>query len=253
LQRKGFPYHFHPVTVGVALQAVAFVAWLAERGLRAGPSRWPLRLAPMLLAFLLAARTGVAFEGTPHVQSFWILEKGATKELRESRDYLIYFHGPDFFPADLHDAARFVREHTAPEDRVQMYAMDPYFLFLARRKSATPYIYAYDLDADTALTVDGPLGPNPAQLERIRQMRDEHEDDLLRRMQARPPAAFVFADKAPLMSLPDAERDFAEHCPRASAWVSERYREAARFGNIRVSLRRDLAGEPDGTARRELP
>jgi hypothetical protein len=124
--------------------------------------------------------------------------------------------------------------------------MDPYLLFLARRLSATPYIYAYDLNADAALAGGTGAHPDEAQSARIRALRDAHEGDLLARLVDKPPAAFVFLDGAPLLSAADAWDDFAEHCDRTAGWVRARYRETARFGHNHVWLRRDVAPEVGG-------
>jgi hypothetical protein len=118
--------------------------------------------------------------------------------------------------------------------------MDPYLLFLARRKSATPYIYAYDLNVDAALNGGFSLVPTFPQAERIRAMRNAHEADLLARLRKAPPAAFVFIDKSPLMSSEDAQEDFAAHCPETSEWVGKNYRNGATFGEVHVLLRSDL-------------
>jgi hypothetical protein len=119
--------------------------------------------------------------------------------------------------------------------------MDPYVLFLAGRLSATPYIYVYDLDVDAALGGGTGGRPDDDQAAHIRAIRDAHEADLLTRLEARPPAAFVFLDKSPLMTQDDAWDDFESHCPAAAAWVHRRYRETARFGHDHVLLRDDLA------------
>jgi hypothetical protein len=123
--------------------------------------------------------------------------------------------------------------------------MDAYVLFLARRASATPYIYAYDLDVDAALQGGTGGAPNEAQSEGIRAIRDRHEADLLARLKARPPAAFVFMDGVPLLSEADAWSDFEEHCDQAASWVREHYRETARFGHDHVWLRGDVAARDD--------
>jgi hypothetical protein len=145
----------------------------------------------------------------------------------------------------MRETARYLREHTAPDDRVQEYGMDPYLLFLAQRRSSTPYIYAYDLDMDAALYgSDLPEGLHPDENEsrRIRAIRDAHEEDFLARLKADPPAAFVFMDRAPLMTEDmDAWLDFAEHNATSAAWVAGRYKQTAVFGDDRVWLRRDRA------------
>jgi hypothetical protein len=122
--------------------------------------------------------------------------------------------------------------------------MDPYLLFLAERRSATPYIYSYDLNADAALAgswMKRGIHPTPPQADVIRTMRDSHEADLLARVEANPPAAFVFIDKAPLDTYDDAFYDFRAHNPHAGPWVEEHYRETAAFGEDHIWLRLDLA------------
>jgi hypothetical protein len=129
--------------------------------------------------------------------------------------------------------------------------MDPYVLFLARRLSATPYIYAYDLNVDAALA--GGSGGQPTRTEAapIRAIQAAHLADFRDRIVARPPAAFVFFDGAPTLSEVDAWDDFDRHCAGAAAWMRSHYRETATFGHDHVWLRLDLAGATFGPA--EVP
>ncbi len=242
-QRKGFPYHFHPVSAGLYFQWLVLVVWAWERfALR--PRGTFVRVLPFIASAALGARLCFLLPSSPHITDIWILDKGADAEKRASHDYLVYFRDQDFFPWEMRQAASYLRQHTKPTDRVQLYAMDPYLLFLAERKSATPYIYAYDLNADAALAgswMKRGLHPDEAQSQAIRDLRDAHERDMLARIQREPPAAFVFIDKAPLLSYEDAFFDFKQHNPEAGAWVEQRYRETASFGEDRVFLRNDLA------------
>jgi hypothetical protein len=249
VQAKGFPYHFHPVSAGLYLQFLALTVWGWERFADA-PRGVIHRLAPLAGALAITWRLSNLLPSSPHILDTWILEKGTTPELRASHDYLVYFRDRDFFPWEIRQAADYLREHTASTDRVQIYGMDPYVLFLAERLSATPYIYSYDLNADAALQGSWlPEGPHPTeeQAREIKGMRDEHELDLLARVQKQPPAAFVFFDNAPLVSWQDAVYDFHEQCPVAASWVDANYRLGAQFKEIRVYLRNDLA---DGVAGR---
>ncbi len=248
-QAKGFPYHFHPITAGMNFQWMLLVAWLAER-CRSAPRKTLARLVPFAAAAVLASRITTTMSGSPHLQGLWVAEKGTTPEDREGHDFLVYFNTVDFFPWELREAAAYLRAHTAPTDRVQSYGMDPYVLFLAERMSATPYIYAYDLNADAALSggmLREGLHPNGYEQARIRALRDAHEDDFLARLEQAPPAAFVFLDKSPLITWQDAWVDFQSHLPRAAAWVKENYRQTAVFeaspgtSVTRVWLRRDKA------------
>jgi hypothetical protein len=131
--------------------------------------------------------------------------------------------------------------------------MDPYVLFLAERQSATPYIYAYDLNADAALgggMLHAGLHPNGIEQARIHAIRDAHEEDFLARIHRDPPAAFVFIDKSPLITWPDAWVDFQSHVPTATAWVKEHYKQTGVFEQVRVWLRSDLA---EGLAEAQPP
>ncbi len=233
LQAKGFTYHFHPLTAAVYLQWLVLVAWLWDRVQSASRERW------IALAFAVALSVRVATEMTesPYMKEVWLIDGAATAEQRATKEYFARFPEPDYFPWDLREAAIFLKMHTAPTDRVQVYGMDPYVLFFAERLSATPYVYAYDLNVDAALAGGTGGHPSDAQAARIRALRDAHERDLLERLRAAPPAAFVFIDKSPLMSEPNAWQDFALHSPETSRWVAERYREAAIFGVEHVWLR----------------
>ncbi len=250
VQAKGFPYHFHPVSAGLYLQGLVLVIGLSERLGRSAEDGPPelarlLRLLPFGAAFAIGLAVVAALLTSPHLENWWILQKGVTAELRQSKDYFVYFRTVDFFPWEMRQTAAYLRSHTRPDDTVQLYGMDPYLLFLADRRSATPYIYAYDLDADAALTGSSlPEGLHPTwdQAEQIRALRDAHERDFLARIEAAPPAAFVFMDHSPLISEDDdAWLDFAEHNERSAPWVREHYKQTAAFGDDCVWMRKDLA------------
>jgi hypothetical protein len=240
LQAKGFPYHFHPVTAGVHLQWLTLAAWLAERTRVARRRLALVRAVPLAVAAVVAFRVSTALQDSPHIRATWLLWSGQTPAERQTAEYFDHFARPDFFPFEMRQAAAYLREHTGADERVQTYGMDAYLLFLARRESATPYIYAYDLNADAALQGGTGGAPDDAQAARIRAIRDQHEDDLLARLQAHPPAAFVFMDGVPLLSEADAWRDFEAHCDRAASWVRQRYHEAARFGHDHIWLLNDV-------------
>jgi hypothetical protein len=239
VQAKGFPYHFHPVTAAVHMQWLMFAAWLAERT-RVAQRRWAIvRLVPIGVCVVFALRVATAMEDSPYVRAVWLLWGASAPEQRKTSTYFARFPEPDFFPFELRQAADYLRGHTEPTDRVQSYGMDPYVLFLAQRLSATPYIYAYDLNVDAALAGGTGALPNETQASRIRAMREANETDMLVRLRARPPAALVFIDGSPLMTRALAWKDFEEHNPRSAAWLSARYREVARFGHDHIWLRSD--------------
>jgi hypothetical protein len=240
VQAKGFPYHLHPLTAGVHLQGLAFAAWITERSRVASRKRAFLRLVPIVVSASFAFSVAMAMQQSPHLHADFLLWRWS-EEQRQSRAYLEHFTEPDFFPYEMRETAQYLREHTGADDRVQTYGMDPYLLFLAERLSATPYIYAYDLNVDAALAGGSGGRPSATQAAAIAAIQAAHEADLRARLEARPPAAFVFFDEAPTLSQTDAWDDFDRHCAKAAAWVRSRYRETARFGHDHVWLRRDLA------------
>jgi hypothetical protein len=124
---------------------------------------------------------------------------------------------------------------------VQVYGFDPYLLFLARRKSASPVMYSFELNVDAALA--GGPGARPSDDLRawLAAYRDEAEALVLRTVEVAPPAAFAVIDNAPFTHAPDGEADFAAHCPKLWPWMTERYERTASFGTVHVWLRRDVA------------
>lgn len=241
VQHKGFGYHFHPLTASTHIAFLLVVAMLWER-YRAVPRKTPLgRIAAVFVAVAYALEVTASMKGSPHIRNVWILAGGETPERREREEYFNTFRSYDFFPWELRQAATYLRDNTQPDARVQVYGMDPYLLFLAKRKSATPYIYAYDLNDDAAL--DGGWSNRPTELDvwHIKTARAAHEKDMLDRLRKKPPEAFVFINHAPLVSYPDAWEDFQHCCEESAKWVGLTYRHAKAFGDVHVWLRDDLA------------
>lgn len=208
VQAKGFPYHFHLITLGTTF------AWLtAAAALR---ERWPI------VAFVGALLVGVHAARLLRVPPYPEVPPNGQSE---DPSYLAWYNRVDYFPVQMREAAALVRDKTKPTDRVQTYGMDAYVLFLARRLSATPYIYAYDLNMDWALRGaydEGGIHPTEAQQEVIRAMRTAHRQDFDARIRAHPPAAFVLVSLSPLMSSQDALEDFATQCPDTE-WAMREY------------------------------
>ncbi len=244
-QAKGFPYHFHPVTLGTWFGGVLIVAAFWQRSLDPkGEPRHVLAWRASALA-MAAALGGCALgyaRATPYPAAPPM--NARTDAALTHVSHLEQFNRVDYFPNSLREAAEYVRQHTRPDERVQLYAMDPYLLFLAKRKSASPFILAYDLNMDAALHGSfeaGGLVPTEAERERIRAMQRGHEGTMRAKLEREPPGAFVFVDQSPLMSDDDALIDFRAHCPATDAWMRARYVVSARFGVVAVWLRRERA------------
>ena len=238
-QHKGFGYHFHPATATTSFCWLLLVALLWER-FRGVPRSRPLgRWVALGVAAAFALERASAMRGSPQTKNYWILGGGETAEDRAKSEYFATFKSYDFFPWEIRQAATYINEVTSPDARVQSYSMDPYLLFLAKRRSATPYIYAYDLNDDAALEGGWHNRPSPQQKANIAGARDAHEQDMLTHLKAAPPEAFVFIDNAPLMSWPDAWEDFRHCCIDSATWVAGHYHPARSFGGVHVWLRDD--------------
>jgi hypothetical protein len=246
VQGKGFPYHLHPITAGTHLVWLASLAWGAERARLSSRHRVTDRFAHALPPAVLAASVLMGYQASTEARLSEYTEKawwraGATAEGRASEGYFRQFPWGDYFPWELRQAAAYLRAATGPDERVQTYGMDPYILFLARRLSATPYIYSFELNVDAALQGGSGGAPDPAERAWLLEAARRHESEMLEDLQRQPPAAFTFIDRAPFTHPEDAVVDFDLHCPRTAAWLRGGYRETARFGAVHVWLRRDVA------------
>jgi hypothetical protein len=237
LQKKGFPYHLHPVTAGASMIALVTLLGLIER---TASEANPRRVLPFGAAVVLFGTTLVSAE-TFGFSRAWLMHNpwldAVTLPLPPTA--LAHFATEDFYPQEIREVARYVRGKTAPRDTVQLYGMDPYVLFLAERRSASPYIYVYDLNTDAA--VNGALETSaPAHAtqnaERIRVLGARHGEALLRRHDAAPPAMWLLFDNAPLASDPDALEDLRHAQPALANMLLARYREGPVFGPIHTYL-----------------
>ncbi len=241
-QGKAFPYHLHMLTLGTGVAQLVIVGAVAKY-LQTAPSTArrsdAFAIAAAVAALAMGAKSGEDAWKSPAVRHDWA-SVGSTPEKRASRAYFDRFPWGDYFANDLRDAAAYLTFHTLPDERVQIYGFDPYLLFLARRKSASPVIYSFELNVDAALEGGPGARPSPELKTWLRAYRDEAEQLVLRSVDASPPAAFVLMDRAPFTHPADAEEDFAKHCPDLFAWMTKRYAFAASFGTMRIWLRHDV-------------
>jgi hypothetical protein len=239
-QHKGFGYHFHPLNATTHMGLLVLVALLWER-FRDAPRSRPLgRLIALGAAGAYALMVASAMKTSPHIRNVWILAGGETPERRNEKEYFDTFKTNDFFPWELRQGARYLSDKLPENARVQVYGMDPYILFLAQRRSATPYIYAYDLNADAALEGGWSNSPTWLESEHIKAWRAGHERDMLARLKEAPPEAFVFIDKSPLITWQDAWEDFKHCCGESALWVAQHYHAARSFDEVHVWFRDDL-------------
>jgi hypothetical protein len=239
-QHKGFGYHFHPLVATTHMGFMVIVALLWEK-FRAAPRRRQLgRFVALGAAATYALVVASTMRTSPHERNVWILAGGETPERRNEKEYFDTFKTHDFYPWELRQGARYLSDNLPENARVQVYGMDPYILFLAQRRSATPYIYAYDLNADAALEGGWSNQPTWIESERIKAWRASHERDMLARLKEAPPEAFVFIDKSPLITWQDAWEDFKHCCGESALWVAQHYHAARSFDEVHVWFRDDL-------------
>jgi hypothetical protein len=135
-----------------------------------------------------------------------------------------------------------VKAHTSETDPVQTYGMDPYVLFLAKRLSSTPFIYAYDLNTDAAYNGAMETLPPPRNqvvAAEIRALGRTHTQAMLQALETKPPKAWILFDGAPLSSYPTALEDLQRSGRGELADVLVRdFAPAATFGAIHVWLPR---------------
>ncbi|HEY1692340.1 MAG TPA: hypothetical protein VGG39_09265 [Polyangiaceae bacterium] len=237
LQKKAFPYHLHPATAGTRLVWIAALVAAVEE-MQDAKRRW-LRVVPVGVAILVGWQCFEDASLSPYAKSDWDVA-GATAAERSSEAFVRRFPWDDFFAWDLRRAATFLDATTGPADTVQLYGMDPYVLFLARRVSATPYVYSFELNVDASLTGGSGGHPDADARRWIRATAAAHAAEMQAALERRLPAAFVIVDHIPFTYPADSEIDLAEHCPVTYAWMVAHYRRAARFGGVRVWLRNDL-------------
>lgn len=235
-QGKAFPYHLHIAMLGGGIAQLLVLAAVT----RQASEKEILAPVAVVLALGLGWKSYGDATLSPYFRSNWA-ELGATAEGRASRAYFDAFPFGDFFAGDLRDAAAYLQAKTRPDERVQVYGMDPYLLFLAKRKSATPILYSFELNVDPAIAGGSGARPSEADKAWLRAYRDRAEQLMLDAFRASPPAAIVFIDLAPFAHPEDGEKDFADHCPDAYAFVEAEFAETVRIGKMRIRLRNDVA------------
>ena len=169
---------------------------------------------------------------------------GSTRHKRESDAYLAAFRWGDFYARDLRHAGAYIAANTGADERVQLYGMDPYLLYFAQRKSASPFIYGFELNLDAAMIGGNGARPDAEDVAWLRATASAHEDELMRDVESRPPGAFALIDHMPFMYADSSELDLRFHCPRVYDFMTSRYSRAARFGHIVIWLPKDRVASP---------
>jgi hypothetical protein len=221
LQRKGYPYHLHPVHAGACVLAV--MALSALFGHRRQAARWtgPHALAATVAIAVVGVHAVSGLRASP-----WLHEGGHDEHEADRQPHTNY-------PAML-DVARYLREHTGPRDRVFTYGPAPQVLFSAARATAVPEFDNYFFNVRRATTAE----LSPDERRSLDRLQARVAADACPRL-ARRPAAMVFCDGATWSRGPGVT-DAAEVCPELRTIVDKEYRLAMSAGCWQVYLRNDL-------------
>jgi hypothetical protein len=220
LQRKGYPYHLHPVHAGACLLALVVLTALWRHRGAMPPSRWSRTHA-------LLATVAVALVGARAVSG---LRNGP------------WLHPPDWdehtvgglpildYPS-LHSVAQFLRTHTKPHDRIFTYGGAPEILYKAERADAVPEFnnYFFNIRRATTPVLD------PAERRSLDELQAVVAADACPRLRQRP-AAMVFCNGAEWSGGPGID-DASEICPEIRPMVHSEYRLAHTAGCWQVYLR----------------
>jgi len=249
-QGRSFGEHMHPVTAGTTLIALALCCQLATPQGVEHQAVSPVSLWSVAFGTLLAFRAATALLACSLMHSEWAAEQGGSREARASSGFARHYDTSDFAGAALVEAGAYLRQHTRPGDRIQLYGMDPYLLALAQRHSATPYVYAADLVPDASIAGIRLLGGSDAEVQRARALAARNAADFLARLYRANPAALVLFDHTPFRHPQHALDELLTNVPEVRPLLREKYRETHAFGLLHVYLRNDLAGPPPPPKRR---
>jgi len=131
-----FGFYFRPHYFVLALPAAAIFAGAGFTAVRArligGRGKKGGAAATVILSLIVIAHT-------IYLQRAYLLYSNADEVSR-----LVYGANP--FPESV-EIGRFIKEHSKPNDRIAIIGSEPQIYFYANRRSATGYIYMYDLMA----------------------------------------------------------------------------------------------------------
>lgn len=219
LQRKGWGYQFVPIggSSCLAFGAALVAAWTNPDG---GRGWSPVRTAAAVALLVILGRSLLE-----DVQaSYWLKE--------------VERHVDDHDVVAPREAAKYLRAHTGPDDRIYYYGNDPVVEFAAQRHPAAPCAIVLMLRYSFALDAKGELSPTAAQRARIAQMQSDVQADTCRRVLSEKPAAMVFTDHASPGGN-DGVADVEAFCPGVKPLLEQDYRQGRDADGIHVFLRND--------------
>jgi hypothetical protein len=220
LQRKGYPYHMHPIHAGSCVLALIILAALF--GHRREARRWTgaHALAAVAAIGLVGSHAVAGMRGSP-----WLHPNGHDEHEQEGQP-----HGD--FPAML-ETARYLRAHTAEHDRVFAFGPAPQVLFSAGRATAVPEFDNYFFNIHRATTAS----LSPSERVTLDRLQADVAATACPRIRERP-AAMIFCDGAEWSGGSGIEAA-SEVCPEIRTLVQSDYQLGKSAGCWRVYLRKD--------------
>jgi hypothetical protein len=224
LQRKGYPYHLHPVHAGACVLALIVLGALwGYRG--DAPAAWsrPHALAATIAVALIGARGVAGLRAGP-----WLHPLPHEPDSTSRAPHENY--------AAMGDVARFLKARTGPHERIFTYGPAPDLLLKAERALAVPEFNNYFFNVRRATTV--PL--SASERRSLDRLQAAIADDACPRLK-HPPAAMVFCDAAAWSGGPGVD-DASEVCPEIRDMLRTGYKLEKTAGCWRVYVRADNAG-----------
>jgi hypothetical protein len=217
LQAKYYEYHLVPLDAPLALLAAIGLGRLVADGPAAAAWRRPL--AAVLLLIVVGVNLAALW---PEARS-WLRHVGGDLP---RRDYYARFTKPDYSYQQCRFVATKLRESTAEDDTVLVWALDPVINYLSGRMPPTRFGVHYPL---------------------TRGARNPFENEWRRRfladLEARPPAAVVVADGDGNNLLPKPSIRYLDDFPVFRRWLQRNYTPDIRAGRYYVWRRSTLPTE----------
>lgn len=222
-QARGFSHQSVPVVATAHLLALVLVASLWER---AGQDRLFGILAPIMLAL-------IGYHG---------LENLEASPFKWDGDRAAWAKTSDRFCDPEKRAGAFLKQHTAPDDRIFAYTVGPrgdnaaIVLFYAERRTASPFHYAPWLDP-LLLLPQSEIQPNPAERTALEEIQRKTRAIACGAVTSGPPpAAIAYVSLDRMVAV----------CPPVQEMLKNDYAEATVVDDIHIFLRKPHLPAPAG-------